>query len=239
MTRIPVAGTMIVNLLLLVSSLSSSACTSSSAPSSANDPAYELPVRATDEAETPLAGVALRIGQSEALITSADGTTRLRARGRTGDEVEVHTSCPEGYVSPTAPLKVTLYHVVAGAAPPARVVVCTRKARKVVTAIRVDGGGRLPIVRFGQAIGATDDSGAAHVPIEGKPGERVELTLDTTEAERGALRPRSPTLSFVIPERDELLVLEQSFQKEAAKAAPRRPSRRATPAAASTRPSRI
>jgi len=200
-------------------------------------------VRATTDAEQPLAGVALRIGRESAVVTAADGTAHLRAGGRTGDAIEIHASCPDGYVSPSAPLAITLYRVVTGAAPPARSVVCTRTSRRVIAAIRVDRGIRLPIVRFGQAIGATDDLGAAHVAIDGKPGEQIELTLDTREAALGLLRPRSPTLSFVMPERDELLVLEQAFEKASPVPAPPRHAsprvKRAAAAPASTLPTRI
>jgi hypothetical protein len=212
-----------------------------SAPES--EPPFEVHVRATGDAEQPLSGVGLRVGKTEPVLTDADGAARLHLRGRTGDEREVHVACPEGYVSPSTPLRVTLYRVVPGAVPPASAVTCERRVRKVITAIRVDHGLRIPIVRFGHPIGATDAAGAGHVVVEGKPGEQIELTLDTSDAERRSLRPQSPTLSFVVPERDELLVLEQTFEDETA-APPRRASRavksrRTAPEAASTMPSRI
>lgn len=230
--RLPAAS--LLSLLLLACA----SCASRGGATSAGEPSFEIPVRVSSEAEQPVAGVALRIGAGAAVVTGADGTARLTARGRTGDAVEIHAACPDGYVSPAAPLSITLYHVVAGAAAPARAITCTRTARRVIAAIRIDRGVRLPIVRFGQAIGATDDLGAAHVAIDGKPGERVELTLDTSGAEHGALRPHSPTLSFAMPERDGLLVLEQQFEKVSpSKRQPTRGSR--APSPASTLPTRI
>ena len=175
-----------------------------------SEPQFEVPVRAMSDGDVPVAGVALRVGNSPATLTGADGVARLRLRGRTGDELEVHATCPDGYASPPTPTKVTLYRVVAGAAPPARTLTCERASRRIVAAIRTTHAARLPIVRFGHEIGATDATGVAHVLVEGRPGEHVDLLLDTAES---GLRPKSPTLSFVIPPRDEIVFLEQSFDK--------------------------
>ena len=207
MPRIPLARRRVC--ALFISLLSCAACASRAGGPVATEPSFEIAVRATTDADAPLEGVALRIGPSHAVLTAADGLARLRTDGRTGDSVEVQATCPDGYVSPAAPLAVTLYHVVSGAIAPARSVVCTRSSRRVIAAIRVDRPARLPIVRLGKTIGVTDELGAAHVTVDAKPGEPIELTLDTSAL---PLRPHSPTLSFVMPDRDELLVLEQSFE---------------------------
>lgn len=194
-----------------------SGCTPAVSPPK-SEPPFDVPVRAVSDGDKPVAGVVLRVGASPATLTGPDGVARLRLRGRTGDELEVQATCPDGYASPRAPTKVTLYRVVAGAAPPARTLVCERASRKIVAAIRTTHPARLPIMRLGHEVGATDATGTAHVLVEGRPGEHVDLVLDTAES---GLRPKSPTLSFVIPARDEIVFLDQSFEKPKVVAEPK------------------
>lgn len=225
------------------------ACSRGSKPPS-TEPPFEVPVFATDDGEAPLAGVALKVGKAEPVVTDAKGIAKLQLRGRTGDELEANVSCPEGHTPHATPLRITLYRVAPGSAPLARTVSCERDLRKVIAAVRVirprgpgsERSTRLPVTRFGHALGTTDSSGAAHLAIEGRPGEHVDLTLDTSDPERRLLRPQSPTLSFVIPERDEMVVLEQAFEEEKPPPPPRRfvaKARRAPTPPVSTLPSKI
>lgn len=194
-------------------SLLTASCASRGGDHPAVEAPFEVDVRALGDADEPLAGVSLSTRpQGPVQQTDANGVARLRLQGRTGDTVEVNVTCPEGFVSPRGPLSITLYRVVDGAAPVERSIECERSARKVIAAIRAPRGARLPVMRFGHAIGETDDSGASHVVVEGKPGEHVDLTLATNDPTHASLRPQNPTLSFVIPERDGLLVLEQGFE---------------------------
>lgn len=229
--------------------LLSAACSRGGKPPS-TEPPFEVPVFATSDDEAPLAGVSLKIGNAEPVVTDAKGIAKLQLRGRTGDELEVVVTCPDGFGPAASPLRITLYRVAAGAAPLARTVSCERQLRKVVAAVRVTrprGPGserslRLPVTRFGHTLATTDSSGAAHLAIEGRPGEHVDLALDTSDPERRLLRPQSPTLSFVIPERDETVVLEQVFEEEKPPPPPHRfaaKARRAPAPPVSTLPSKI
>ena len=63
---------------------------------------------------------------------------------------------------------------------------------------------------LGREVARSDASGVAHLVIEAETDKTIELTIDTSE--QPALRPKSPTARFRMPNRDDVVVLEQSFQ---------------------------
>jgi hypothetical protein len=56
-----------------------------------------------------------------------------------------------------------------------------------------------------------------------KPQEQVGVTLSTAEKGSEQLRPQNPTLTFVAKDRDDFVVLDQSFtvEKKAVRSRPR------------------
>jgi hypothetical protein len=168
---------------------------------------YDLVVRVEADAGTPVEGAKLLHLGHELGATADDGRVVIRATGNEGERVDLEIACPASYRSPTAPLSVTLRR---GAVRPEYFAACVPSSRKLVVAARLEHGAGLPIRYLGREVARTDASGVAHLVVEAEGDKTVELTIDTSE--RPALRPKSPTARFRIEGRDDLVLLEQSFQ---------------------------
>lgn len=182
-----------------------------------------------------LGGAELLASEQHVATTSEDGHASVALEGVEGDTVTLTVRCPDGF-EPPAPVRVALRRLSKDSRPPRFDARCAPIERTFVVGIRTDNGPDLPIYRLGKLVGRTDASGAAHVVVRAKVNEQVSITLDTKRAERlPALRPESPTLTFVAGDHDEFVVLEQRFQVERAGAI-----RQATPGpAALPAPKRI
>jgi hypothetical protein len=84
--------------------------------------------------------------------------------------------------------------------------------RKMVVAIRADGGPNVVVRRLGRELARTDSSGAALVALDVAPDEPVDLTLDTSSSPW--LKPKDPTQRFQIDDSDGLFTFNQTFQGE-------------------------
>jgi hypothetical protein len=97
-----------------------------------------------------------------------------------------------------------------------------------VVAIRAENGASLPVYYSGQEVGRTDAAGAAHVVVSTPANSTFELRLGTDEPQAVAIRPRNPSTTFVVADRDDVLTLDQQFVVEGA-----HPAERSTHAARS------
>lgn len=144
------------------------------------------------------------------------GTTDARGRadvsfvGAEGDAIELRIRCPEAYESP-GPLSVRMRRVVDEKVPE-YVLACPPRFRNVVVAVRAANGSGLPVIHLGRAIARTDVFGVAHALINAKPGETIDLTLDTSERPR--LRPQNPSTRYVVKTQDDTFIFEQKFAEE-------------------------
>lgn len=187
----------------------------------ANEPkTYGISVLVEADPQTPLAGaVVLRDGVNLA-TTGANGRATVQLRGAEGELIQVNVRCPAGYTSPSLPLEISLRSQAGTERLPSYRVSCPPETRNVVVAVRATNGADLPVRYLGKEVARTDASGAAHVALRLRPGERFELSLDT--APKPTLLPKSPSAVFVTPDHDELLVFEQRFTAPAAQKAVRR-----------------
>lgn len=168
---------------------------------------YDLGVRVEADPGQPLPGAKLLHSGQELGATNEDGRVVIRATGNEGERVNLEISCPEGFKSPEAPLAVTLRR---GAERPEYFASCPPLSRKLVVATRLEHGAGLPIRYLGREVARSDASGVAHLVIEAESDKTIELTVDTTEQPH--LRPKSPVARFQVANRDDVVVLEQSFQ---------------------------
>jgi hypothetical protein len=168
---------------------------------------YDLAVRVEADSGQPLPGAKLLHSGQELGATNEDGRVVIRATGSEGERVELEIGCPEGFKSPDAPLAVTLRR---GAERPEYFASCPPLSRKLVVAARLEHGAGLPIRYLGREIARSDASGVAHLVIEAESDKAIELTVDTSEQPQ--LRPKSPVARFRMANRDDVVVLEQSFQ---------------------------
>ena len=145
--------------------------------------------------------------------TVADGSAALRFVGTEGELYDLAVECPAGLRSPGKPVRVTLRRLEGPASRPEYAAVCARALQTVVVAVRAENGPNLPVYHLGKEVARTDASGAAHVALRLAPEESFDLKIGT-EASGDALRPQSPTASFVVKDRDEVLLFDQRFTVE-------------------------
>jgi len=183
---------------------------------------YELVVHVESDPNRPLAGAKLLHAGVTLGTSGAEGRVAIRATGNEGERLDLEVLCPTGYHSPEAPLSVTLRHGATAGERPEYVLACPPTTRKLVVAARLEHGENLPIRYLGRELSRSDASGVAHMLLEAETDKTVELTIDTSE--RPLLRPKSPTARFRIGDRDDVVVLAQSFQNQKTQSGPRRSS---------------
>ena len=171
---------------------------------------YELVVRVESDPNHPLAGARLLHAGQELGVSGADGRVAVRASGKEGERIELEVACPARFRSPEAPLSVTLRRSAASGERPEYFAACPPLTRKLVVAARLAHGANLPIRYLGRELGRSDSDGVAHVLLEAETDKTVELTVDTSEQPQ--LRPKSPTARFRMGNRDDVVVLAQSFE---------------------------
>ena len=176
-------------------------------------PVYDCMVRVSSDPDTPLAGVGvLRDGQQIG-VTPANGGARVRLAGAEGANITLAIRCPEGYRQTSDGVSVILRSVADSAHIPEYSFTCPPVRRRIVVAIRADGGPHLPVLYLGKELTRTDRFGTAHVLLELPPDSQFELTLATTAADARKLRPQNPTAKFFVHDQDDVLSMVQSFAK--------------------------
>jgi hypothetical protein len=201
---------------LLASALPVVACAGTSHPT------YTLLIHVESDPGVPLAGAKLASGGVPLGESDANGRLELALAGNPGEAVAIDTSCPAGYRNPNEPLQIVLRPLAEQKRPEFRVR-CQPLKRSMVLTVRTQNGAGLPLRYLGKEIARTDDKGAAHALLEVVPGDTVTVTLDTSAPEHAALMPQNPELKTVVPERDEIVLFDQSFTMP--KAAPRKRAR--------------
>jgi hypothetical protein len=170
---------------------------------------FELLVHVESDPSQPLAGARLLHAGRELGVSAPDGRVAIHATGSEGERIELEVACPAGFRSPEAALNVTLRHAGHGERPE-YFAACPPSTRKLVIAARLEHGINLPIRYLGRELARSDGDGVAHLLLEGETDKTVELTVDTSEQPQ--LRPKSPTARFRIGNRDDIVVLAQTFQ---------------------------
>lgn len=174
-------------------------------------PEFKYQVSAESDGK-PLAGVTITRAGTTIGTTDATGKALMTFQGREGDTFDLRAQCPDGYATADKPIGVRLSKLsdekIMG-----EVVSCQPLSRKVVVAIRAEGGSNLPVKYLGREIARTDTSGAATVMLMGSPGEAQQLTLDTTEKGNERLQPQNPSLTVMIPkDHDDVVSADQKFE---------------------------
>lgn len=181
-----------------------------------------------------LEGVQITVNGGAVGATNSEGVLRVDLTGPEGAQVRVGAACPEGYRNEEEPQVHTLRRVQSlDPATSARGIEvpfsCPPERRNAVVVVRTHSTTGLPVLVDGREVARTDASGAAHLHVAMAPGTTFQVLLDTRVNER--LRPRSPTQTYTVPDRDEVFVLDQRFEEEQ----PPRPRRRVRRAAAPVR----
>jgi hypothetical protein len=204
--------------------------------SSSDKPDFTVVVRASTDDDRPLEGVAIIAARHRLGATSSTGTLTARTQGEDGQTLPVTISCPDGYVAPATspPLRLTHARALASGKTEPLVydVVCDRKMRNVIVAVKAAGSKSTPVLVNGERQAITDDNGIAHVALvvdRSTPSVRVDL--DTSSEPN--LVPQSPSRTFALNGRDSVLIFDQALSRRS------RPKPKGTPAPARHIPQRL
>ncbi|MEO6418513.1 MAG: hypothetical protein ABIP39_03860 [Polyangiaceae bacterium] len=172
---------------------------------------FEIVMKVESDPGTPIPGAAIVRGGKDIIMTGADGRAKLTLAGKEGDAYEFTVRCPADFTSPSKGVSVYLHHLSDITKIPEYNALCPPTTRKLVVSIRAENGANLPVLYLGKPIARTDSSGTAHILLTMKPGDQFELQLDTSEKGNERLRPRSPTGTFAMRQRDDLQSFDQKF----------------------------
>jgi len=168
-------------------------------------PVFDVLLHVDSDPDVPLAGaVVIREGK-EVATTDATGNARLNIQGTEGAALDYFVRCPTDYDSPTKPITVILRSVLDKNRAPQWGVICPPQVRRVVVAVRAEGGQFLPVTYLGQRVATTDASGAATILLNMRPGDQFELKLDTSMKGYERLAPKSPIQAFLVKPKDEVI----------------------------------
>ncbi|WP_394836889.1 hypothetical protein LVJ94_08270 [Pendulispora rubella] len=180
-------------------------------------PTFDVVIHVESDPGVPLPGAVLSRENKDVGTTDATGRAKLTVRGNEGSAFDYFVRCPQDYESPPKPITVVLRRVVDKNKPPEYPVSCPPSIRKLVIAVRADGGPNLPITYLQQRVATTDASGSATILLNMRPGDQFELGLDTSMKGYERLRPQNPIFAFQVKPRDEVLALNAKFSLEKGK----------------------
>lgn len=177
-------------------------------------PTFEIAFHVESDPGLPLAGAVLTRNGKDVATSDAMGNTKLTIQGREGASLEYLVRCPLDYEAPAKPVNVVLRTVADNSRLPEYPITCAPQIRKVVIAIRADGGQNLRVLYLKQKVATTDASGAATILLNMRPGEQFELGLDTSAKGYERLRPQNPIQAFHVNPKDEVIPWNAKFVLE-------------------------
>ena len=173
-------------------------------------PPFKVAVSVEADKGVPLPGAVVTRNNDPIGKTDGTGKAVLTFVGQDGDQLDVWVKCPDGFDSPAKPTTLMLRRL-SGDKLAEYSVTCPPAERKVVVAIRAENGGNLPIKFLNRDIARTDGWGAATFMLSGKPGDKLDFVIDTSDKANERLQPQSPTVSVVVDQKDSFYPLDQPF----------------------------
>ncbi len=186
-------------------------------------PPFEIMVNVTSDPGHPLPGAVVMKGGKEGPATGTDGKVTVKIAGQEGEQIDLTIKCPTDYISPTKPLAVLLRRNV-GTKLAEYSATCPPAVRHMVVAVRADNGGNLPVKVLDKVVGYTDANGAFTYALPLRPGDGVEMMLDTSG--NPLLTPKNPSTILTMKPYDDVLTFDQKFNVAEVKRvyhAPKRP----------------
>ena len=172
-------------------------------------PPFEIVVNVSSDRGHPLPGAVIMKGGKEGPSTGADGRVSVKIAGVEGETVDLMVKCPADYVSPTKAIAVALRRV-SGSKLPEYEASCPPAVRHMVVAVRADNGGNLPVKVLDRVVGYTDPNGAFTYALPLRPGDGVEMMLDTSG--NPLLSPKNPSTMLTMKPYDDVVTFDQKFQ---------------------------
>lgn len=173
-------------------------------------PSSSVQIRVVDEAKEPVAGAEIAAGGGTVIArTDSSGLAEITLSGAEGATFHVEIRCPTLYRSPSAPVAIRRFD--GRGSSPEYVARCSKTRHTLVVAVRTQGATNMPVYHLGKEVARTDESGSAHVLIEGEVHERVDLQVVTSDPKHAKLHPQNPTGSFEVLDRDEVKIFDVKF----------------------------
>lgn len=167
------------------------------------DGTLEVVVR--DDVGTVLPHVAIRVDGVKVGETGADGRVKelrgLPFRVRHAVQAE----CPDAY-RPADARQVVLRQQLVSVS-----MVCMPKLRMMALAVRAPGAEGLPVRVDGDELGPIGPDGTLHALVWREPETRLRIALDTSSAPQ--LVPQNPSQDVTVPDRDDILLFEQTLRQ--------------------------
>jgi hypothetical protein len=169
---------------------------------------FDIVVRVESDPGHPVAGAALIKAGNVGPSTGPDGSVQVKIGGLEGETVDLSVRCPAGFVSPLRPLSVLLRRNVGGKLPEYKTE-CPPEVRHMVIAVRADNGANLPVKVLNQLVGYTDGAGSFTHTVTLKPGDGVDMTIDTSN--HPLLSPQNPSRTLTMAPHDDVVTFDQKF----------------------------
>jgi len=174
-------------------------------------PSYQAGIRVESDPGQPLSGAHVSISGTPLGSSDERGSLLVSLTGSPGDVVALDVTCPDGHRAPEQPLSVALRQVAQDGRRPEFRVRCQPLTRTLMVAVRAPNTQNMPLRYLGREIARTDATGTAHALLRVAPGETVTVSLDTSSHE--ILLPQNPQRTLTMPERDEVVLFDQVFNK--------------------------
>jgi hypothetical protein len=171
-------------------------------------PPFEISIRVLSDGH-PLPGAVITKGGKDGPATGPDGKVVVKIPGQEGEVVDLMVRCPPDYISPTKALGAGLRRITDGRLPEYEIS-CPPAVRHLVVAVRAENGPNLPVKILDRIVGRTDANGAFTYALPLRPGDGVDLMLDTTGIDR--ITPKNPSTSIVMKPYDDVVTFDQKFQ---------------------------
>jgi len=179
--------------------------------SSPPPPPVSVILTALDPLDAPLRGVSFWLDGRELGQTDGAGELRVQLTRKAVGPGTLRHACPADHRTEQPSRELPLRGLTSSEL---RLVVrCSplEQATPLVVLAHTPRPAALPVLVDGQPTDLTDMEGIAHSLLRLRPGQAVEVSLDTRE--HPALRPRNPTRRFVTGTTPEILVFEQRFEQ--------------------------
>jgi hypothetical protein len=172
-------------------------------------PPFEILVKVSSDPGRPLPGAVIMKGGKEGPSTGPDGKVSVKIGGQEGESVDLMVKCPADYISPVHPISVLLRRNT-GTKLAEYEANCPPAVRHMVVAVRADNGANLPVKILGHTVGYTDANGAFTYAIPLRPGDGVEMMIDTSS--NPLISPKNPSALLTMKPYDDVVTFDQKFQ---------------------------
>lgn len=198
---------------------------------------FNISMRSVSDDGQLLAGVQIFHGEQDLGTTSASGILVVDVEASSGSTFDIRFECPSGYQAIRDQVAVPLRNTREAPKEPAPkeqaseqapkeqapkeqapqgsgnamalTLECRPDERKATIVVKANMSD-LPLLMGNKVVGKTNADGVAYVSLSFRAKEVFELSLDTSSESK--IFPANPHFPFVMPSRDEVFVIQESFR---------------------------